>query len=59
MKFLPFLGGLAAKVQRKDTLSLRQMLDANAPPIVDDIPNQTAEQRREKMEEVSVRLERF
>lgn len=35
------------------------MLDANSPPMVDDIPNQTAEERREKMEEASVRLERY
>lgn len=51
-----FSGGLAAKVQRKDTLSLRNMLDA--PPIKDDIPDQTPEERREKMEQISLKLER-
>lgn len=48
--------GLAAKVIRKDTLSLRHMLDA--PPPVDDIPDQTPAQRRENMEKASVKLER-
>uniref|UniRef100_A0A915KEP6 Phosphatase and actin regulator 2 n=1 Tax=Romanomermis culicivorax TaxID=13658 RepID=A0A915KEP6_ROMCU len=48
--------GLAAKVIRKDTLSLRHVLDA--PPPVDDIPDQTPAQRRQNMEKASVKLER-
>ncbi|KHJ48637.1 RPEL repeat protein [Trichuris suis] len=50
------LSGLASRVYRKDTLSLKDMLDL--PPPVDDIPNQTQQERRHKMEMVSVKLER-
>uniref|UniRef100_A0A5S6QF56 Phosphatase and actin regulator 2 n=1 Tax=Trichuris muris TaxID=70415 RepID=A0A5S6QF56_TRIMR len=50
------LSGLASRVYRKDTLSLKDMLDL--PPPVNDIPNQTQEERRQKMEMVSVKLER-
>ncbi|VDO95579.1 unnamed protein product [Soboliphyme baturini] len=47
---------LAARIYRKDTLSLKNMLDT--PPPVDDIPNQTVQERREKMAEASIKLER-
>ncbi|PAV61014.1 hypothetical protein WR25_04376 [Diploscapter pachys] len=50
----PIISGLAAKVQRKDTLALR----LDAPPCKDDINGQTAEQRKELMHRVSIKLAR-
>ncbi|EYC01807.1 hypothetical protein Y032_0104g3612 [Ancylostoma ceylanicum] len=47
-------GGLAAKVQRKDTLALR----LDAPPCKDDICGQTADDRRTLMHKASLKLER-
>ncbi|ETN70604.1 RPEL repeat protein, partial [Necator americanus] len=47
-------GGLAAKVQRKDTLALR----LDAPPCKDDICGQTADDRRTLMHKASIKLER-
>ncbi|CAJ0595564.1 unnamed protein product [Cylicocyclus nassatus] len=48
------ISGLAAKVQRKDTLALR----LDAPPCVDDISGQTADDRRTLMHKASIKLER-
>ncbi|VDK43984.1 unnamed protein product [Anisakis simplex] len=50
------VGGLAAKVLRKDTFARR--LDVDAPDPVDDIPNQTSDDRRRLMHKVSIKLER-
>ncbi|KAL6731832.1 hypothetical protein Aduo_002658 [Ancylostoma duodenale] len=48
------ISGLAAKVQRKDTLALR----LDAPPCKDDICGQTADDRRSLMHKASIKLER-
>ncbi|XGW22333.1 hypothetical protein V3C99_004953 [Haemonchus contortus] len=48
------LGGLAAKVFRKDTLALR----LDAPPCKDDISGQTADDRRTLMHNASIKLAR-
>ncbi|EPB74106.1 RPEL repeat protein [Ancylostoma ceylanicum] len=48
------ISGLAAKVQRKDTLALR----LDAPPCKDDICGQTADDRRTLMHKASLKLER-
>jgi len=49
--------GLAALVCRKDTLAMRRVLE-NAPEKVDDIPDQTANDRLKLMHRVSIKLER-
>lgn len=46
---------LAAKLQRRDTMARR----LDAPDPVDDIPNQTADERRRIMHRVSLKLERL
>ncbi|KHJ94941.1 hypothetical protein OESDEN_05121 [Oesophagostomum dentatum] len=48
------ISGLAAKVQRKDTLALR----LDAPPCKDDICGQTPDDRRSLMHKASIKLER-
>ncbi|KHN78728.1 Phosphatase and actin regulator 4-B [Toxocara canis] len=48
------LSGLAAKVNRRDTLARK----LDAPDPVDDIPNQTSDDRRRLMHRVSIKLER-
>lgn len=50
-----FKGGLAAKVTRRDTLARK----LDAPDPIDDIPNQTSDDRRRLMHRVSIKLERF
>uniref|UniRef100_F1KUT7 Phosphatase and actin regulator 2 n=1 Tax=Ascaris suum TaxID=6253 RepID=F1KUT7_ASCSU len=48
------LSGLAAKVTRRDTLARK----LDAPDPIDDIPNQTSDDRRRLMHRVSIKLER-
>ncbi|KJH46167.1 RPEL repeat protein [Dictyocaulus viviparus] len=48
------IGGLAAKVARRDTLALR----LEAPPCKDDISGQTADDRRTLMHNASIKLAR-
>lgn len=47
--------GLAARVNRRDTLAKR----LDVPDPVDDIPNQTSDDRRLLMHKASIKLERF
>ncbi|KRZ03159.1 Phosphatase and actin regulator 2, partial [Trichinella zimbabwensis] len=51
------IGALASKVYRKDTISLRDALEGPSMAAL-DIPDQTQQERREKMEQISVKLER-
>ncbi|KRZ42789.1 Phosphatase and actin regulator 2, partial [Trichinella pseudospiralis] len=51
------IGALASKVYRKDTISLRDALEGPSVAVL-DIPDQTQQERREKMEQISVKLER-
>ncbi|KRZ67332.1 Phosphatase and actin regulator 2, partial [Trichinella papuae] len=51
------IGALASKVYRKDTISLRDALEGPSVAAL-DIPDQTQQERREKMEQISVKLER-
>ncbi|TKR95246.1 hypothetical protein L596_009442 [Steinernema carpocapsae] len=46
--------GLAARVNRRDTIARK----LDVPDPVDDIPNQTSEERRKLMHRVSIKLER-
>uniref|UniRef100_A0A1I8AV19 Phosphatase and actin regulator n=1 Tax=Steinernema glaseri TaxID=37863 RepID=A0A1I8AV19_9BILA len=46
--------GLAARINRRDTLARK----LDAPDPVDDIPNQTSDERRKIMHRVSIKLER-
>ncbi|KRZ84132.1 Phosphatase and actin regulator 2, partial [Trichinella sp. T8] len=52
------MGALASKVYRKDTISLRDALEGPSSVASLDIPDQTQQERREKMEQISVKLER-
>ncbi|KAK0422565.1 hypothetical protein QR680_007641 [Steinernema hermaphroditum] len=48
------ISGLAARINRRDTLARK----LDAPDPVDDIPNQTSDERRKIMHRVSIKLER-
>ena len=51
---IPIRSGLAQKIQRRDTMARK----LDAPDPVNDIPNQTAEERKKIMHRVSLKLER-